>query len=444
MPTTFRPYAPDQDLLLPTSLREWLPEDHLAYFVDDAVQALDLSAFYARYEGDGRRRAPFEPVMMVKVLVYAYASGVFSSRKMAQKLKEDVAFRVLGANNFPAHRTLREFRQLHLQELSELFVKVVKLAREAGLVKLGRLGVDGTKLRANASKRKAMSYKRMRQEEARLKQEIDELLSQAEQRDRAEDREHGDRQGDELPEQLKRRSERLKVIEAAKARLEARQREADAAAGRHADDDGNTRGPTGRRCQRALGEPPETAQENFTDPQSRIMKTAADGYQQCYNAQAAVDETHQLIVASDVGNSASDQGQLMPLIRQTHQNTGLMPGMVLADTGYASEATFQALEAEDLAACVALGREHKSQRRVDSERHPATARMAERLASAEGKAHYRRRKAIPEPVFGWIKHVLGFRRFSMRGLDAARAEWNLVCLAINLKRMHALKWRPGT
>lgn len=443
MPTTFRPYAPDQDLLLPTSLREWLPEDHLAYFISDAVDALDLSAFYARYEGDGRRRAPFEPVMMVKVLVYAYATGVFSSRKMAQKLKEDVAFRVLGANNFPAHRTLREFRQVHLQELSELFVKVVKLAQEAGLVKLGRLGVDGTKVRANASKRKAMSYGRMRKQEARLKQEIQELLTRAEKQDRAEDREHRDRQGDELPEELKRRSDRLKVIEAAKARLEARQRESDEAAGRHEDDDGNTRGPTNRRCKRPLGEPPEKAQENFTDPESRIMQTGGEGYQQCYNAQAAVDESHQLIVASDVSNNASDAGQLIPLVDQTRRNVGRKPSRVLADTGYASEATFEALEERKITGYVALGREGKETRAIDTDANPATARMARRLSRAPGKAHYRRRKAIPEPVFGWIKHVLGFRRFSMRGLEAAKAEWNLVCLAVNLKRMHAVGWKPA-
>lgn len=442
MPTTYRPYAPDQELLLPTSLLDWLPEDHLAYFISDAVDALDLSAFYVRYEGDGRRRAPFEPVMMVKVLVYAYATGVFSSRKMAQKLKEDVAFRVLGANNFPAHRTLREFRQTHLKELSELFVKVVKLAQEAGLVKLGRLGVDGTKVRANASKRKAMSYGRMQKEEARLKHEIQELLARAEQQDRTEDREHGDRQGNELPEELKRRSDRLKVIEAARARLEARQREEDEAAGRYEDDDGNTRGPGNGLCKRPLGEPPEKAQENFTDPQSRIMKTS-DGYQQCYNAQAAVDETHLLIVASDVGNNASDAGQLIPLVDQTRRNVGRKPTRVLADTGYASEETFEALEERKIRGYVALGREDKTTRAINPDLHPATVRMARRLSRSAGKAHYRRRKAIPEPVFGWIKHVMGFRRFSMRGLEAAKAEWNLVCLAVNLKRMHALKWKPA-
>ncbi len=431
MPTTFRPYLPEQSLLLPVSPSEWLPEAHLCYFISDAVDALELSAFYARYEGDGRRRQPFDPGMMVKVLVYAYASGVFSSRKIAVRLQEDVAFRVLGANNFPAHRTIREFRQLHLSEFSVLFVQVVRLAREAGLIKLGRLGVDGTKVRANASKHKAMSYAGMNQEEGRLEKEIGELLRKAEATDVAEDAEQGaDRVGNELPEELKRRENRLKVIQAAKARLEQRQRQADIEAGRCKDDEGNTRGPTGRSCRRELGVPHEKDQENFTDPESRIMKTQ-EGYQQCYNGQAAVDEGSQLIVANELSNNASER---------TQANTGLTPQMTVADTGYASEETFLELEARALAACVALGREDKKQRRADPERHPATAQMAQRLKSAAGQAHYRRRKTIPEPVFGWIKQALGFRRFSLRGLAAATAEWNLVCMAVNLRRMHRLGW----
>jgi transposase len=442
MPTSYRTYNPDQQLLLPTSLSDWLPEDHLCYFVSDAVEALDLSAFYERYEGDGRRRQPFEPSMMVKVLVYAYASGVFSSRKVAKKVEEDVAFRVLAANNFPAHRTIREFRQRHLKEFSALFVAVVRLAREAGLIKLGRLGVDGTKLRANASKRKAMSYGRMKEEEARLQTEIAGLLKQAESTDAAEDEQYGaDSRGEELPEELRRRENRLQVIQAAKARLEARQREADEQAGRSKDDDGNTRGPTGRRCQRELGEPKDKAQDNFTDPESRIMNTH-EGYQQCYNGQAAVDEGSQLIVAADLTNNAADNDQLLPLLDQVKANTEREPTMTLADTGYGSEDTFQELERRGLAACVALGREDKRQRAVDAERYPATARMAQRLASEDGKAHYRRRKAIPEPVFGWIKQAMGFRRFSLRGLHAVKAEWHLVCLAMNLRRMHRLGWQP--
>src|SRR5271170_3201315 len=291
MPTSYRPYMPEQGLLLPISLSEWLPEDHLAHFVSDAVDAMDLQDFHARYEGDGRRRQPFDPRMMAKILIYGYASGVFSSRKMARKLHEDLAFRMLCANNYPAHRTIREFRQLHLKEFSALFVQVVKLAREAGLVSLGRVGVDGTKIKANASKHKAMSYARMQDEEARLKREIAGLLKQAEELDRSEDAQHGS-DGDEggLPQELKRRADRLKVIQAAKARLEERQRQADKAEARFVDDAGVTRAMGGRRVKRAYGVPEPAAQDNFTDPESRIMPSAAGGFEQCYNAQAAVDE----------------------------------------------------------------------------------------------------------------------------------------------------------
>ncbi|MEA3221521.1 IS1182 family transposase [Immundisolibacter sp.] len=441
MPTTYRPYDPDQLLLLPASLKEWLPEQHLAYFISDAVEALDLKAFHARYAGDGRRRQPFDPSMMVKVLVYAYASGVFSSRKIASRLEEDVAFRVLGAGNFPAHRTLREFRQLHLAEFSALFVQIVQLAREAGLVKLGRIGIDGTKIKANASKHKAMSYGRMLEQEARLKSEIAALLNQAEAQDAQEDAQYGDRRGDELPDELGRREQRLKIIQAAKARLQARQREQDQRDGRRMDDDGQTRGPGGRRCKRAFGVPEDQAQDNFTDPQSRIMKTA-DGFQQGYNAQAAVDEDSHLIVATGLTDCAADTHQLLPMIEATTRNVGAAPTMTLADSGYASEDNFAALEARQLPACVALAREGKTLRTIDPEQHPATQRMAERLATPQGKDHYRRRKFIPEPVFGWIKQALGFRRFSVRGREAVTGEWNLVCLALNLRRMQRLGWAP--
>lgn len=443
MPTTYRPYAPDQHLLLPASLKEWLPEQHLAYFVSDAVDALELKAFHARYEGDGRRRQPFDPLMMVKVLVYAYANGVFSSRKIASRLQEDIAFRVLGAGNFPAHRTLREFRQLHFAEFSALFVQLVQLAREAGLVKLGRIGIDGTKIKANASKHKAMSYGRMLAQEQRLKAEIADLLNQAEAQDAQEDAQHGaERLDTELPAELARREERLKVIQAAKARLEARQHEQDQKDGRSVDDQGQTRGQGGRRCKRAFGVPEDKAQDNFTDPQSRIMKTA-DGFAQGYNAQAAVDEDSHLIVATGLTDCAADVHQLLPMIEATMHNTGAAPAMTLADSGYASEENFAALQDRKLMACVALAREGKRLRPIDPEQRPATQRMAERLATPEGKDHYRRRKFIPEPVFGWVKQGMGFRQFSVRGRAAVTGEWNLVCLALNLRRMQRLGWAPG-
>ena len=441
MPTSYRPYMPEQGLLLPISLSEWLPEDHLAYFISDAVDALDLEAFHARYEGDGRRRQPFDPRMMVKVLIYGYASGVFSSRKMARKLHEDVAFRMLCANNYPAHRTIREFRQLHLKEFSALFVQVVKLAKEAGLVSLGRVGIDGTKIKANASKHKAMSYGRMQEEEARLKREIAGLLKHAEDQDRADEEHYGpDDPNGGLPAELKRRSDRLKVIEEAKARIEERARQADKADGRFVDEEGVTRAMGGRRVKRPYGQPLPEAQDNFTDPDSRIMPTSGGGFEQCYNGQAAVDEGSQLIVAADLTNSCSEASMLLPMVEQVQSNTELDPKMVLADTNYASEKGFRALEDRALRGCVALGREHK-QRAIKGDL-PATKRMLERLRSPEGAAHYRRRKTIPEPVFGWIKQVLGFRSFSFRGLGAVSAEWRLMCTAMNLKRMHRLAWMP--
>ncbi len=436
MPTTFRPCAPDQSLLFPPSPRDWLPEGHLAFFIADTVAALDLQALYAPYEGDGRRNQPFDPQMMVTVLLYAYATGTFSSRRIARKLEEDVAYRVLAAGNFPAHRTIADFRQQHLTALEALFVQVVQLAREAGLVKLGALAVDGSKVKANASKHKAMSYGRMRQEEQRLREEIAALTAQAATIDAAEDAVHGPEvRGDELPAELQRREERLARIAAAKTRLEARQAAADRQKGRTPDDGRKGRGS--RPFARDFGVPADDAQDNFTDPESRIMKTSS-GFDQCYNGQIAVDEATQLIVATRLTNCAADQGQLLPVITTAQTTLGGAPPEVLADAGYRDETTFQTLETQQITAYISLGREGKP----DVSMNPAleaTQRMAARLTSETGRARYRRRKAIVEPVIGWIKAAVGFRRFSLRGEAKARGEWSVVCLAVNLKRLHRLQ-----
>ena len=336
MATTFRPYDPDQMLLLAPDVRDWLAEGHFAHHVSDLVDGLDLRAFYAPYEGDGRRNAPYEPRMMVKVLVYGYATGVFSSRGMARKLEEDVAFRVLGAGNFPSHRTLCEFRRRHLEEFKGLFVEVVCLAREVGLLSFGKLSIDGTKVRANASKRKAMSYGRMGEEERRLEGEIEALLNRARETDAEEDARFGESlRGDELPEELRRREDRLAAIVAAKARLEAAQREADDARGRRPEWERNPKG--GKPYKRAYGEPDEKAQSNFTDPDSAIMKTSTEGFQQCYNAQVAVDGEHQLIVATELTSNASDQGAMVGLLDEVKDTFDAQPGTVLADAGYCNE-----------------------------------------------------------------------------------------------------------
>ena len=438
MPTTFRPYHPEQDVLLPSNVRDWLPEGHLAHHVSDLVDGLDLEAFYAPYEGDGRRKSPYDPRMLLKVLIYGYATGVFSSRGLARKLEEDVAFRVLGAGNFPSHRTICEFRRRHLGDFKRLFVEVARIAGEMGLARFGKLSVDGTKVRANASKRKAMSYGRMVEEERRLAGEIDALAERARETDAAEDERFGESfRGDELPEELRRREDRLAAIRSAKERLEARQRSADDARGRAPGERRNPRG--GRPYKRAYGEPDAGAQENFTDPQSRIMKTATEGFQQCYNAQLAVEGSNQLIVAAGVSANASDQGLLLPLVDQAEAIGGERPATVLADAGYCNEADLAALENRGVDGYVALGREGKRQVEADAEKHPAKARMAAKLATEAGRAQYAQRKWRAEAPIGWIKEALGFRRFGLRGLEKVRGEWDLVCLALNVKRMRGLR-----
>ena len=437
MGTRFRPYQPKQLLMLPPDLGEWVGEGHLAHQVSELVDGLELRAFYRPYEEDGRRNSPYEPRMMVKVLIYAYATGVFSSRKIAKKLEEDVAFRMLAAGNFPQHRTLSEFRRRHLKDFKKLFVQVVSLAREMGMVGLGRLGIDGTKVRANASRRKAMSYGRMRERERQLREEIHELLKKARREDREEDERYGeDRRGDELPEELRRREDRLAAIEAAKQRLEAAQREADDERGRKPGQERNPKG--GRPYKRDYGEVEEKAQSNFTDPESRIMKTSTEGFQQCYNAQVAVDGEQQIIVATEVTAKASDQGQMMGLLEEVEETFEETPQQVLADAGYCNEGDLQELEARGVDGYVALGREGKRAVDVNPGRYPARSRMRKKLASLAGQVAYARRKWIAEAPHGWIKEGLGFRRFSLRGLQSVQGEWDLVCLALNIKRMSAL------
>jgi transposase len=430
MAANYLPYEPGQLLLLPEAIQDWLPEGHLAHFIGDTVDTLDLSAFHARYDKDGPRNQPFHPAMMVKVLVYGYATGVFSSRKIARKLYEDVAFRVLAAGNFPAHRTIRDFRALHLKELSELFVQVVRLAREMGLVKLGTIAVDGTKVKANASRHKAMSHGHMLKAEAELKAQIDALLQRARQADEAEKNEPEL----DIPAEIARREARLAAIAEARQRLEQRQRDADIERGRDPDDK-----PRGGRYKREFGVPEDKAQDNFTDPDSRIMKRSGGGFDASYNAQTAVDAAAHIIIAAELTNCASDAGELPSMLLAVQDNLGALPAQALADTGYKSEAVFEALAGSGCDVVVALGREGKQALRFDCERSPHTAAMAAKLQTDEARQAYRRRKWIAEPPNGWIKNVLGFRQFSLRGLHRVRAEWKLVCLALNLRRMATMR-----
>ncbi|HSO44132.1 MAG TPA: IS1182 family transposase [Rhodoferax sp.] len=443
MSTSYIAYHPEQLQLLPSALQDWLPQGHLAYFISDTVDSLNLSAFHARYAEGGPRNQPFHPAMMIKVLVYAYATGVFSSRKIARKLHEDVAFRVLGADNFPAHRTIRDFRALHLSEFTELFTQVVRLAREMGLVKLGTIAVDGTKIKANASRHKAMSYGRMQTTEIELKAQIAALVQKAKNTD---DAEKNERELD-IPAEIERRQARLVAIAAAKARLEERQRQADTQRARTPGDerkpkdrDGKPKG--GKPYQRDFGVPAPKAQDSFTDPESRIMKRAGGGFDYSYNAQTAVDETAHIIVAAEVVNTSSDVQQLPMVLAAVKAHTGKAAQQVLADAGYRSEAVMAELARTqpDTELVIALGREGKVQAKPrDAQRYPHTVAMAAKFQTEQGKSDYRKRKWIAEPPNGWIKSVLGFRQFSMRGLQKAQAEFMLVCMALNLRRMGAMQ-----
>ena len=443
MTASYIAYHPDQQQLLPSALQDWLPQGHLAYFINDTVDNLDLSSFHAHYDKGGPRNQPFHPAMMVKVMVYAYATGTFSSRKIAKKLHEDIGFRVLAASNFPAHRTIREFRALHLAEFTELFVQVVRLAREMGLAKLGTIAVDGTKIKANASRHKAMSYGRMQTTELELKAQIEALVQKATNADEAEKNEPEL----DIPAEIARRQERLVAIAAAKARLEERQRQADSQRGRTQGDERRPRDKdgkpkAGKPYKRDFGEPEPKAQDSFTDPESRIMKRAGGGFDYSFNAQTAVDETAHIIVAAEVVNTSSDVQQLPMVLDAVKANTGAAPAQVLADAGYRSEAVMALLAKEQPATelVIALGREGKMLAKPrDEKRYPNTTAMAAKFETEQCKLDYKKRKWIAEPPNGWIKSVLGFRQFSMRGLKKANAEFKLVCMALNLRRMGAMQ-----
>ena len=438
MAKSYRPYFPEQDFLLPPSLREWLPEDHLAYFVSDLIDQLDLSAIESHYEREERGYPPYHPRMMSKVLIYGYCVGVFSSRRLEKRLVEDIGFRVLAAGNEPDFRTIAEFRRIHLKALEGLFEQVLRLALKLGAMRLGRVAIDGSKVKANASKHKAMSYRRMQEEEKRLKEEARRLLSEAEQTDKEEDRRFG-RAGrsEDLPAELARREERLRRIAAAKQELEQRARAEDAA-GKNDKDKPSGSGRTSDK--RREGKPKPNAQHNFTDPESQIMK-GPDGFVQAYNAQIAVEPALGLIVAQALTQQANDKNQLLPMIDAIKKQSGQKPCEVLADSGYCSEQNLsQAPSSIDL--YVATGKQKHNQVAHPAPRGPiprsATVvdRMQRKLRTEAGRAIYATRKTIVEPVFGNIKEGRGFRRFLLRGVEKVRSEWALVCATHNVLKLY--------
>ena len=465
MGQNFFPDTVNQTLLFPPSLHDWLPAGHLARFLVDVVSALDLSSIYKSYEEkDGRGQAAYAPEMMIRLLLYGYATGVYSSRKIQRRTYEEVAFRYLSGDQHPDHATIAEFRKRHLDALSGLFTQALLLCAEAGLVKLGHVAIDGTKIKANASKHKAMSYKRMNESEARLKQEIDGLLAGAEKIDAAEDAQLGkDRQGDELPDELQRRESRLKKIQEAKAALEKAAREQaeqerseteQKLAEREEEEQRTGRKKRGRKPKLPDPEqarPDDTAQRNFVDPESRIMPDGGNkgSFVQGYNAQIAVDSESQVIVAAEVTQETNDKKQLLPMIAQIVTNLDQKPEKISADTGYFSEANVTDESVKDVDLYVATDRDkHGSSEAASCEPPPLGASpeqtMRSKLRTESGRAVYKMRKAIVEPVFGQIKELRGFRRFSLRGKQNVRREWRLVCAVSNLLKLFRSGWALET
>ncbi len=446
MNKTYRDWSTEQTYLFPPSPQDWLPEGDFVYFLLDTVATLDLTPLFAHYERELRGQPPFHPRMMVALLLYCYATGTRSSRRIMKRCHVDVACRVIVGEDIPDFRTISDFRKTHLARLETLFVEVLKLCALAGLVKVGTIALDGTKVKANASRHKAMSYDRMKIEEARLKEEIAKLLADAQAADDAEDLEHGpDRHGDELPDELARRQSRLAKIQGARKLLEERARieAAEEAARRCAE------GKLPPTTPPAEAVPDPKDQINFTDPESRIMKASNKGWDQCGNAQAVTNE-HQIILAADVTDQANDVRQVMPMVDQTEailEAAGVLDTIkaLVGDAGYYSETNRASLEQRGIDPCLATERlkHHEKVASVPRGRIPqglsAKQRMARKLRTKKGREMYAKRKGMIEPVFGQLKQVLGFRQFSLRGLASMRGEWRLMATVHNVLKL----WRHG-
>jgi transposase len=465
MSETFRPWKIDEPLFLPPTVQDFVPAGHLARFMLSLVrEAIDLSKITGTY-GSERGQPPFDPVMMTALLLYGYCSGIYSSRRIAKACRERVDFMSIVGLDPPDFRTISDFRKRHLQALGELFKQVLHLCEKAGLVKLGHVALDGTKIKANASKHKAMSYGRMEERAAELEAEVAKWLSAGEAADAEEDKLYGrDKTGEEMPDWVADKQRRAEKIRQAKAELEAEAKaaaeaklKAQAEAAEKQESEGRRKG--GRSVAPPSTVPDPKAQKNFTDPQSRIMKSK-DGFVQAYNAQAAVDAEAQIIVAQDVTQSAVDCGQLVPMTDAIEANLGRKPAQLSADSGYCSEANLAALETRTIDGYVATGRardavagdavvgraKDEAAAAPDETRPTETStRVAAMRAKIKAGGHdspYRLRKQLPEPVFGQIKQARGFRQFLMRGFDQVRAEWAIVCTAHNLLKL-AHRWTPS-
>ena len=436
----FRPWKIDQVQLLPPSVQDFVPKHHMSRFIVALVREnLDLSAITASYKS-GLGQPPFDPWMMTALLLHAYASGLYSSRRIAKAAQERADFMMIVALDAPDFRTISDFRKRHLKALAGLFVQVLKLAEKAGLVKLGHVALDGTKIKANASKHKAMSYERMKKREAELKAEVDSWLAAAEAADAEEDGLHGKtKRGDEMPDWVADKKNRIEKIREAKAALEAEakaaaEQERRIEAEKQSQREAEGRKKPGKSAAPPSDEPDPKAQRNFTDPQSRILKTK-DGFIQGYNAQAAVDGQAQIIVAHELTPSMSDCGQLGPLLDGVEANLGCKPKEASADSGYLSEANLAGLQARGIDGYIATGRSKHPTAGNGKAGGPLTQAMRKKIADGGFKTPYRLRKQIVEPVFGQIKQARGFRQFLLRSAEKVRAEWAMICTAHNLTKL---------
>jgi transposase len=448
--SNFRPINRDMDFLMPPSVDEWLPQCHLARFVVEVIEGLDLRSMSGSYRGSGD--ASYPPQLLLGLIIYGYATGVFSSRKLERATYDSVAFRFVAANQHPDHDTIATFRRRFLAQIEALFVQVLGVAREMGVLKLGTVALDGTKIHANASRHSALSYEHATRIEAQLKGEVADLLGKAEAADQADVPD-----GMSIPAELARREKRLAEIARAKAVIEARAKERHAReraeyeakmAARAARAEQTGRKPRGRVPQPPVAGPLPSDQVNLTDEESRIMPVPGGGFEQCYNAQAAVAADSLLVVAADVVQAPNDKQQLEPMLGKLAELPDALGkvGDLLADNGYFSEGNVNACAAAGIEPVIAMGRDaHHPALAERFAADPAppkdptpVASMRHRLQTKDGKARYALRKQIPEPVFGIIKSVLGFRQFLLRGLDKVRGEWSLVTMAWNMKRMFAL------
>ncbi len=444
MEKTFKSCDRKQMLLLPPSLLDWLPEGHLARFMLDVVEQLDLSKIYASYKGDGRGQPPYEPRMMVALLFYAYCTGVPSSRQIEKRTIEDIAFRVLAANRHPDHDSICDFRKRHLKALAGLFVQILRLCQKAGLVKLGHVALDGTKIKANASKHKAMGYGRMKKKKEELEKEIDELLKNAEAVDKEEDKKYGKgKKGWDLPDELKRRETRLEKIKAAMSALEEEAKQE--AAEKQKEKEALNKSKKGSESQSPPeAAPSDKAQRNFTDPDSRIMKVSGTkSFEQCYNGQAIVDDSSQVIVAAGLSQHANDVEEVEPILDILEENLGGIPRhtAITTDAGYFSETNLMLFEDALLNPFMATQRMKHGEvlpqvrGRIPQDMTPKD-RMRRKLSTKRGQEIYSKRKSTVEPVFGQIKHARGLRQFSLRGFENTSAEWQIWCLTHNLLKMY--------